>query len=125
MDSPAWRYTRVGDVHPEVLSRAEVEPGELPLVSFFVSEASMYEPREPGHVRYDGVPHLKLAPNLKLRRRNLTDSGGRTQTSIGTPRPRTVVTSSTALIPWRQEASSGQMTNAFEAVRGRYPDYTS
>ncbi len=42
MDPPTWRYTRVGDVHPEVLSRAEVEPGELPLVSFFVSEASWY-----------------------------------------------------------------------------------
>jgi hypothetical protein len=42
MDPPTWRYTLVGNAHPEVLSRAELGPGELPLVSFFLSEASWY-----------------------------------------------------------------------------------
>ena len=42
MDPPTWRYTLVGDAHPDVLSRAELESGELPLVSFLISEASWY-----------------------------------------------------------------------------------
>jgi hypothetical protein len=42
MDPPTWRYTLVGDAHPDVLGRAELEPGELPLVSFLLSEASWY-----------------------------------------------------------------------------------
>jgi hypothetical protein len=42
MDPPTWRYTRIGDGHPEVLSRAGLEPGELSLVSFFLSKASWY-----------------------------------------------------------------------------------
>jgi hypothetical protein len=42
MDPPTWRYTLVGEAHVEVFSRAELEPGEFPLVSFFFSEASWY-----------------------------------------------------------------------------------
>jgi hypothetical protein len=41
-DPPTWRYTRVGDAHAEVLSRAAWEPGELSIVSFFLSESSWY-----------------------------------------------------------------------------------
>jgi hypothetical protein len=42
MDPSTWRYTLVGEAHPEVLSRAKLEAGELPVVSFFNSEASWY-----------------------------------------------------------------------------------
>lgn len=42
MDPPTWRYTLVGNAHPEMLDRAELEPGELPLVSSLHSEASWY-----------------------------------------------------------------------------------
>lgn len=42
MDLPMWKYTRVGDAHPEVLGHAELEPGELPIVSFFVGKESWY-----------------------------------------------------------------------------------
>jgi hypothetical protein len=40
MDSPTWRYTLVGNAHPDVLGRTALEPGELPLVSFLFSELS-------------------------------------------------------------------------------------
>jgi hypothetical protein len=42
MAPPRWRYTLLGAALAEVSSRAELEPGELPLVSFFLSEASWY-----------------------------------------------------------------------------------
>ena len=42
MDLPIWRYTLVGNAQTEVLSRIELKPGELPLVSFFLEEASWY-----------------------------------------------------------------------------------
>jgi hypothetical protein len=42
MDPPTWRFTLVGEAHPESLGRAEPEPGELPLVSFLFSETSWY-----------------------------------------------------------------------------------
>ncbi|WP_165075721.1 hypothetical protein [Paludisphaera rhizosphaerae] len=42
MDPSTWRYTLLGDAHPEVLGRVALEPGERPLVSFFFSEASWY-----------------------------------------------------------------------------------
>jgi hypothetical protein len=42
MDLPTWRYTLVGTAQPEVLSRIELKPGELPLVSCFLGEASWY-----------------------------------------------------------------------------------
>lgn len=40
MDPPTWRYTLVGSAHSEVLGRTELEPRELPLVSFQFSDAS-------------------------------------------------------------------------------------
>jgi hypothetical protein len=42
MDLPTWQYTLVGNAQPEVLSRAELKPGELPLVGFFLADASWY-----------------------------------------------------------------------------------
>ena len=42
MDPPTWRYTLAGDAQPDVLGRAELEPGELPLVSFLLSKTSWY-----------------------------------------------------------------------------------
>ena len=42
MEPATWPYTLVGKSHAEVASRAELQPGELPLVSFFLSEESWY-----------------------------------------------------------------------------------
>jgi hypothetical protein len=42
MDPTTWRYTLVGDAQPEVLTRAELQLGETPLVSCFFSEMSWY-----------------------------------------------------------------------------------
>lgn len=42
MAPPTWRCTLVGVAHPEVLGRAELEPCELPLVSFLFSKSSWY-----------------------------------------------------------------------------------
>jgi len=42
MDPPTWQWTLVGAAHPEVLARVELEPCELPLVSFSVSNATWY-----------------------------------------------------------------------------------
>ncbi len=37
-----WLYTHVGDAPQEVLSRVELQAGEAPLVSFFLSSESWY-----------------------------------------------------------------------------------
>ena len=42
MDPMSWRFTLVGDAHPEVSARARLGVEERPLVSFFLSEASWY-----------------------------------------------------------------------------------
>jgi hypothetical protein len=42
MDPAAWRWTRLGDPHPEVLRYVQLQAGELPIVSFFRSESSWY-----------------------------------------------------------------------------------
>ena len=42
MDPLTWRYTVVGDAQPEVLASAKLQPGELPLVGFFLSPESWY-----------------------------------------------------------------------------------
>jgi hypothetical protein len=42
MDPSAWRWTRLGEAHPEVLRFVGLQLGELPVVSFFRSEASWY-----------------------------------------------------------------------------------
>ncbi len=42
MAPPTWRCTLVDVAHPEVLRRAELEPCELPLVSFLFSDSSWY-----------------------------------------------------------------------------------
>ncbi len=42
MEPPTWRYTVVGDAQPEVLARAELQPGESALVGFFLSVESWY-----------------------------------------------------------------------------------
>jgi len=42
MDPATWPYTLIGGSHAEVASRAELQLGELPLVSFFLSEESWY-----------------------------------------------------------------------------------
>jgi hypothetical protein len=42
MDPPTWRYTLLGDAHPEVRGRAELELGELPVVSFFLLAECWY-----------------------------------------------------------------------------------
>ncbi|HXN47174.1 MAG TPA: hypothetical protein VN893_11075 [Bryobacteraceae bacterium] len=40
--TPAWRFTLIDKAHPEVLARANLEEGESPLVSCYISEASWY-----------------------------------------------------------------------------------
>ena len=42
MDPLTWQYTVVGDAQPEVLARAELQPGELPLVGFLLSAENWY-----------------------------------------------------------------------------------
>ena len=42
MDPPTWRHTRIGKCHPEVSSRVQLQPGELVVVSSFLSDASWY-----------------------------------------------------------------------------------
>ena len=42
MDPPAWKSTLVGAAHPEVLRLVNLEPGELPVVSFRFSESRWY-----------------------------------------------------------------------------------
>lgn len=42
MDPPTWRYTLVGEAHPDIVRRTRLESGELPLVSFYLSEASSF-----------------------------------------------------------------------------------
>jgi hypothetical protein len=42
MDPSAWRWTRLGEPHPEVLRFVRLQVGELPVVSFFRLEASWY-----------------------------------------------------------------------------------
>ena len=42
MDPTAWRWTRLAEPHPEVMAVVELQSGELPVVSFFRSEASWY-----------------------------------------------------------------------------------
>jgi hypothetical protein len=42
MDPTAWRWTRLAEPHPEVLGLVQLQVGELPVVSFFFSEASWY-----------------------------------------------------------------------------------
>ena len=39
-DPATFRYTLVGESHPEVARHVELPPSELPLVSFFLSEES-------------------------------------------------------------------------------------
>ena len=41
MDPPTWRYTVVGEAHPELSARVELQPCESPLVSFFLSAESL------------------------------------------------------------------------------------
>jgi hypothetical protein len=42
MNPELWRWTRFREPHPEVMARVVMQPGELPLISFFLSEASWY-----------------------------------------------------------------------------------
>jgi hypothetical protein len=42
MEPSTWRWTRLGEPHPEVLRFVELEVGELPVISFFRAEASWY-----------------------------------------------------------------------------------
>jgi hypothetical protein len=42
MDASTWRWTQLGEAYPEVLRFADVQLGELSVVSFFRSEASWY-----------------------------------------------------------------------------------
>jgi hypothetical protein len=42
MDSSSWRWTRLGEPHPEVLRFVRLKVGELSIVSFFRSEVSWY-----------------------------------------------------------------------------------
>lgn len=42
MNPAAWRWTRLDEPQPEVLSLVQLQAGELPVVSFFRSEASWY-----------------------------------------------------------------------------------
>jgi hypothetical protein len=42
MNPEAWRWTRLGEAHPEVLAFVQLQVGELPIVSFFRSDASWY-----------------------------------------------------------------------------------
>jgi len=37
-----WRWTLLANAHPEVLALVHLDPGELPVVSFFRSEVSWY-----------------------------------------------------------------------------------
>ncbi|AWM38153.1 hypothetical protein GobsT_37470 [Gemmata obscuriglobus] len=37
ISTPEYRYTLVGDAHPEALARAALQPGELVIVSFFLA----------------------------------------------------------------------------------------
>ncbi len=42
MDPTAWRWTQLAEPQPEVMGKVQLQPGELPIVSFFRSEASWY-----------------------------------------------------------------------------------
>lgn len=42
MDPSSWRWTRLGEPHPEVLRFVRLQVGELSIVSFFRSEVSWY-----------------------------------------------------------------------------------
>lgn len=42
MEPTSWRWTMLGESHPEVSARVELQPGELPVVSYFRSAASWY-----------------------------------------------------------------------------------
>jgi hypothetical protein len=42
MAPASWRYTLLGDSPPELGRLVEFQPGEFPLVSFFLAEASWY-----------------------------------------------------------------------------------
>jgi hypothetical protein len=42
MDPQTWYYTTVGETHPEISARVELQPGELYVVSFFLSTNSWY-----------------------------------------------------------------------------------
>jgi hypothetical protein len=42
MDPETWRWTLLGEAHPQTAALADLEPGELALVSFFLSPESWY-----------------------------------------------------------------------------------
>ena len=42
MDPEEWGFTRIGELHPEIGERLSPEPGELPVVSAFLSAGSWY-----------------------------------------------------------------------------------
>src|SRR5262245_46626756 len=42
MDPTAWRWTRLGEPCPEITCLVQLQTGELPIVSFWRSDASWY-----------------------------------------------------------------------------------
>ena len=42
MDRSSWRWSLIGEAHEGLSERVEFQPGELPVVSFFLSELSWY-----------------------------------------------------------------------------------
>jgi len=42
MDPGEWRFTRIGEIHPEIRERLPLEAGELPVASAFLSPDSWY-----------------------------------------------------------------------------------
>jgi hypothetical protein len=42
MNPDTWRFTLIGDAHPDVIMRARLEPDEVPVVSFCLGPESWY-----------------------------------------------------------------------------------